>query len=84
MPSARHKDVTLPSQVRLCLRTPMLHWAQQLGVDSGQPCQGLSIQPIVFLPTLSNQPHLAGMRHDHLVPQPLQQPADPGRMRPGL
>jgi hypothetical protein len=49
----------------------VLHWTQQLGIDSLQPCQGLRIQPIVFLPALSDQSHLAGMRHDHLVPSSL-------------
>jgi hypothetical protein len=37
----------------------MLHRMQHLGIDPGQPRQGLRIQPIVFLPALPDQPHLA-------------------------
>jgi hypothetical protein len=62
----------------------MLHRTQQLGIDPGQPCQGLRIHPIVFLPALANQPHVASMRHDHFVSHFTQQPAYPGRMYPGF
>ena len=60
----------------------MLHRMQQLGIDPRQTGQGLRIQAIVFFAALPNQLHLAGIGHDHLVPQLAQQATDPGRMRP--
>jgi hypothetical protein len=62
----------------------MLHRIQQLGIDPRQSRQGLRIQPIVFLAALPDQPHLAGIRYDHFVPQFAQQATDPGRMGPNL
>src|SRR5215469_6092234 len=53
----------------------MLHRIQQLGIDPRQPRQGLRIQPIVFLAALPDQSHLAGIGHDHFVPQLAQQTA---------
>jgi hypothetical protein len=47
----------------------MFYWTQQLGIDPGQPSQRLGIQPIIFLSTLPDQTHIAGVRHDHLMPQ---------------
>ena len=60
----------------------MLHRTQQLRIDPRQPRQRLRIQPIVFLPALSDQPHLARIGHDHFMPQLAEQATDPGRMRP--
>jgi hypothetical protein len=51
----------------------MLHWAQQLGIHSGQPCQRSCVDAIVFAPTFPNQAYVPCMRDDHLVPQCLQQ-----------
>jgi hypothetical protein len=62
----------------------MFHRTQQLRIDPGQASQRLRIQTIVFLPALSNQPHVTRMRHDHFMPQSAQQPADPRRVRPGF
>jgi hypothetical protein len=62
----------------------MLHWTQQPRVNPSQSGQGLRVQPIVFLTALSDQPHFAGIRHDHLMPQLTQQSANPRRMRPGF
>jgi hypothetical protein len=62
----------------------MFHRTQQLRIDPGEPCQSLRIQPVVFLSTLTNQAHVARMRHDHFVPQLVQHPAYPRRMHPGL
>jgi hypothetical protein len=62
----------------------MLDGAQQLGIDPGQPRQSLGVQAVILFPALSDQPHLARMRDDHLVSQIAQQSADPGRMRPRL
>jgi len=56
-------------QIGLCLRTAVLHRIQKLRIDPGQPCQRLRIQAIVFLAALSDQPHLARIRHDHFVSQ---------------
>jgi hypothetical protein len=47
----------------------MFHRTQQLGIDPRHSRQCLRVQPIVFLAALSDQPHLARMRHDHFVPQ---------------
>src|SRR4051812_873182 len=62
----------------------MLHRIQQLGIDPGQPRQGLRIQTIVFLAALPDQPHLARIGHDDFMPPLPKQAADPGRMRPDL
>ena len=64
-------------QIRLRFRAAMLHRTQQLRIDPGQPRQRPRIQPIVFLSALPNQTHVAGMRHDHFVPQLAQQPGSP-------
>jgi len=69
-------------QVRLRLSAAMLHRTQQLGIDPRQPCQRLRIQPIVFLPALSDQPHIARMRHNHFVPQLAQQRLTQGECIP--
>jgi hypothetical protein len=62
----------------------MFHRRQQPGNDPRQPRQRLRIQPIVFLPALPDQAHVARMGHDRFVPQLGEQPADPGRMHSGL
>jgi hypothetical protein len=62
----------------------MFHRTQQLRIDSCQTGQHPGIQPIVFLPALANQTHVAGMRHDHFVSQLAQKPAHPRRMDPAL
>jgi hypothetical protein len=62
----------------------MLHQAQQLGIDSRQPCQCARIQAIISSPALGDQANLLGVPHDHFVPQRGQQPAHSGRMRPRL
>ena len=62
----------------------MLHRIRQLGINPGQPRQGLRIQPIVFLATLANQSHLARIGHDYFVSQIAQQATDPGVDLPPL
>jgi hypothetical protein len=62
----------------------MFHWAQQLRIDPRQPRQRSRIQTVIFLSTFPDQPHIARMRHDHLVPEFAQQPAHPRRMHPGF
>jgi hypothetical protein len=62
----------------------MLPRRQQRGIDPGQPRQGLRIQPVVFLPALPDQAHVARMRHDHFVAQLTQHPAHPRRVHSGL
>src|SRR6266481_3724417 len=71
-------------QIRLCLRTAMLHRTEQLWIDPGQSCQPLCIETIVFLAARPDQPHIAGVRYDHFVSHLAEQATDPGRMRPGL
>jgi hypothetical protein len=56
-------------QIRLRLRTAMLHRRQQLRINPHQPSQRSGIPPIIFFPTLSDQAHVARMRHDHFMPQ---------------
>jgi hypothetical protein len=55
-------------QISLRLRAAMLHRSQQLWIDPRQPSQRPGIEPIIFPPTLSDQTHVARMRHDNLVP----------------
>ena len=69
-------------QIGLRLGAAMLHRRQQLRIDPGQPRQRLGIQPIIFPPALSDQTHVARMRHDHFVAQFAEQSAHPGRMHP--
>ena len=57
----------LPSQsLRPCPAN--LGLTQQLRIDPRQPRQRPRIQPIVLLPALPDQPHVARMRHDCFVP----------------
>jgi len=62
----------------------MLHRTQQLGIDPRQPRQCVCIQPIVFLPALPDQMHLARMGHDHLCPNSPKRRLIQGGMCPGL
>src|ERR1700688_1372430 len=62
----------------------MLHRTQQLRIDPRPPRQRSRIQTVVLLPTLSDQAHVARMRHDHFVSQLAQQPAHPRRVHSGL
>ena len=55
-------------QMRLCLRTSMLHRRQQLRIDSCQPGQRSRIQPIIFSSTLPDQAHVACMPRSLRVP----------------
>src|ERR1035437_2158400 len=71
-------------QIRLRLRTAMLHRRQQLRINPHQAGQHSGIQTIIFFPTLPDQAHVARMRHDHFVPEFTQYPAHPWRVRPRL
>ena len=53
-------------------------FAQQAGIDPGQPRQRSRIELIILATALANQPHVPRMRHDHFVSQRAQLPADPG------
>src|SRR3989442_273606 len=71
-------------QIRLRLRAAMFHRRQQLRIDPHQSRQHSGIKPIIFFPTLSDQAHIARMRHDYFVPQFTQYPAYPRGVRPGF
>ncbi|MGB7847158.1 MAG: hypothetical protein WBL63_16195 [Candidatus Acidiferrum sp.] len=62
----------------------MSHRRQQLRINARQPRQSSRIQAVVFLAALPDQSHVTRMRHDGLVPQFAQPPADPRRMHPGF
>ena len=71
-------------KIRLRLNAPMLNRREQLRIDSGQPGQGLSVQPVVLAPALPDQADITGMRHDRFMPQIGEKAAYPWRMRPGF
>ena len=54
----------------------MFHRTQQLRVDPRQSGQRLRIHAVIFLPALSDQTHVAGMRNDHFVSQPAEHAND--------
>ena len=68
-------------KIRLCLRTAMFHRANSSGsiLTSRASIRDRTDRPF---PTLSDQAHIARMRHDHFVPQFTQDPTYPGRVRP--
>ena len=71
-------------QMRLGLRTSMLHRRQQLRIDPRQSRQRAGVEAIIFPPTLPDQAHVARMRHDHFMSQLAQHPAHPRRMHSRL
>lgn len=73
-----HPDL---QQIELRRLAAMPDRPQQLRVDPRQASQRARIQFVVFPRALANQLYLPRVRHDRLMSQTRQKPADPGRMR---
>jgi hypothetical protein len=55
----------------------MLHWTQQLWIDTYQSRERHGIEPIILPPALTDQAHAACVRHDGLMTEPTEQSTDP-------
>src|SRR5829696_1863083 len=60
--------------------TPVLERVQQLRIHSSQPSEVFGMQFVTLALVGVDEPYLAGIGHQNLVAQLLQQPANPRRM----
>jgi hypothetical protein len=71
-------------QILLPLLAAVRNRRQQLRIVSRKARQQLGVVAVVLRHAGSDGGNLARVGHDHLVAQPGQQPADPGRVRAGF